>query len=192
MIYLFWGTPGAGKTYSVVAEAVSRLKAGKTVYSNFPIIHEKYGSSYKWEQDYIYQSVYDATIILDEAYRDFNSRKFKNFTDDMHQFFATNRHNKLDIFLLSQNPARIDKIIRESANIFYYITKFHLPLMKAPLWFKCEGYLQEADLNTKAESKVFSRKRYLFCRSVAKSYDTHYFRKDDVNQFQPVLWSDSK
>lgn len=191
MIYLIWGPPGAGKTYFATREALRQRRKGRAVYSNYPIVDPRSGwSAYVWQPEYVYETVTDAVLVIDEAYRDYNSREYKKFNVDMHTFFATQRHNNLDIFLIAQNPARIDVIIREIVNVFYYVRAWwRLPVLGHPLGFTATGYLDEEDMRSRSKDAVYSRERYLFSRRVARSYDTHYYGRGEQT-FEPVTWVD--
>jgi len=147
-------------------------------------------STYVWEDKYIYSGLSNCVIIFDEAYRDFSSKESPKFSKDKHTFFATNRHNELDIYVLAQHPARIEVIIREMTNIFYFVTKWINPVTQNPLWFTVEGYLSEEDFKIRRlkTDMRFSKNRILFRSKVANSYDTHYFRKDV--SVKPQKWSD--
>jgi len=147
-------------------------------------------STYVWEDKYIYSGLSNCVIIFDEAYRDFSSKESPKFSKDKHTFFATNRHNELDIYVLAQHPARIEVIIREMTNIFYFVTKWINPVTQNPLWFTVEGYLSEEDFKIRRlkTDMRFSKNRILFRSKVANSYDTHYFRKDV--SVSPQKWSD--
>lgn len=152
-----------------------RNKNGKRVISNYPIYDTKSKSySYMWRSDYVYETVTNSMIVLDEAYRDFNSREYKKFNTDMHTFFATNRHNGNDILLIAQNPQRIDTVLREMANMFLYVQAFKIPLIWRPVFFKVMGYLMVEDFT--ANRPPYYTKRYFFRKNVAKGYDTHYYK----------------
>lgn len=193
MIYLIWGPPGAGKTYFATREALRQHGKGRSVYSNYPVVDARSGwSSYVWKPEYIYETVTDAVIIIDEAYRDYSSREYRKFNADMHTFFATQRHNDLDVFLIAQNPARIDVVIREIVNVFYYVRKwFELPLVRIPLGFTVTGYLTEEDMNSRATDAkaIYSRERIIYSPRVAAAYDTHYFRAGEQT-LSPITWSE--
>jgi hypothetical protein len=153
-------------------------------------LEDKIYSTYIWEDKYIYTGLSNSVIILDEAYRDFSSKESPKFSKDKHTFFATNRHNELDIYVIAQHPARIEVIIREMTNIFYFVTKWRNPITQKPLWFDVAGYLSEEDFKLRRlkTDMRFSLNHYWFRDTVANAYDTHYFRKDV--SVSPRKWSD--
>ena len=187
VIYIVWAPPREGKTYYCTRWALRRLRSGKTVYTNYPIIDSSGLSSMVWSPELVHESIHDALIIIDEAYRDYNSRNFKSFTEDEHTFFATNGHNNLDIVLIAQNPARVDVVIREMTNVYYFVRKFELPFLSHPLWFRVLGFLDETSMASRDPKQAYSSELVFFRRSVASAYDTHYFRRG-VSDYQGITW----
>ncbi|HZK71717.1 MAG TPA: zonular occludens toxin domain-containing protein [Clostridia bacterium] len=193
MIYIFFAPPREGKTYCVTAWALKELAKNKRrVFSNYPIVTDKV-STLVWKPDLVDSDIVDSLIIIDEAYRDFNSRNFKNFSSSEHFFFATNGHNNIDIILIAHSPARLDTVIREMASYFFFVKKVHLPFSTRPLWFRVEGFLDEISLSQRFVHKTlsYSVEHYLFKRSVARAYDTHYFRKNIITPTVYSTWAET-
>jgi hypothetical protein len=198
MIHIWWGAPREGKTYSCTRLAVERMLKGRRVYSNYPIITrgKKVFSSLVWEDKFIYEPIHNADIFIDEAYRSYSSRDFKNFTKDMHTFFATNGHNDLEIHLIAQNPARVDLIIREICNYFHFVRKVSIPWIfrnpegkfSRPLWFVDWVFLSEDDMVSRSKERVQYIERHLFSKKFAEAYDTHYYRNRDLKPLPLVTW----
>jgi hypothetical protein len=94
MIYIIWAPPRSGKTYYATHLIIEALRKDKrAVYSNYPVIDRISGkSSFRWSKELILENIHDAIIVVDEAYMDFSSRKYKEFSDAMHAFFAINGH----------------------------------------------------------------------------------------------------
>lgn len=160
--------------------ASSIYKGNNFVYSD--LIKPKIFSSYKWDSDYIYSGVRKSLIILDEAYNEgVNSREWQDFDKDKHLFFSTNGHNDLDIYLIAQNPARIDTVIREMCNYFIFVAKNCFPWSNDPLWFTIEYYLSIEDFQKRKsdEDKTWSRIRISKSKDVMESYDTHWYRNEN-------------
>jgi len=187
MIYIVWAPPREGKTYFCTRWALGRLAKNQTVFTNYPIIDDKGRSSLVWTPELAHESIHDALIVIDEAYRNYNSRSFKSFTTDEHTFFATNGHNNVDIVLIAQNPARVDVVIREMTNVYYFVRKFQLPFMSHPLWFRVLGFLDETSMAGRDPKLAYSSELVLFRRYVARAYDTHYFRKD-MEDYKGITW----
>lgn len=189
MIHVWFGAPRQGKTYSVTRLAILRMMKGRRVYSNYPIITrgKQIFSSMVWQGDMIYENIHNCDIVIDEAYRDYSSRKYQNFSIDQHTFFATNGHNDIDIHLITQNPARIDLIIREIVNFYHWVNKVELPWGR-PLYFRDYVYLLEADMISRSKERTFMINRYLFRKIYAEAYDTLYYRKQGEKPYEPTPW----
>ena len=195
-IKIVFAPPGEGKSYYATKQAYDALKKGRVVFSNYPIITPSGLSSCIWEPTHCLENVQDSLIIIDEAYRDMSSRDFKDFTKEEHTFFATNRHNNLDILLLAQNPARIDVILREITSEFLFMRKVSIPFTwwlnklepsNLPLLFVAYGYLDELSLARRHEGDSDTLRYAFFNKKVAKSYDTHFFSNTD-EPFVGVPW----
>jgi len=186
MIYIVWAPPRQGKTFYCTWLAIKELKKGKSVFSNYPIVHEEKKlfkkpeilSTKIWKSDFVYHDITDSTIIIDEGYRDFSSREFKKFDTDKHTFFATNGHNNNDIYVIAQNPARVDLIIREMTNVFIFVRKACFIGSDKPLWFRVEGFLSIEDFAQRYHNPnaVYTSMFLLPKRYIKKAYDTHYYR----------------
>jgi hypothetical protein len=189
MIYIVWAPPREGKTYFCTRWALGRLRKNQRVYTNYPIIDSSGRSSMVWTPDLVHESIHDALIVIDEAYRDYNSRSFKSFSGDEHTFFATNGHNNLDIVLIAQNPARVDVVIREMTNIYFFVRKLSLPFVSRPLAFRVLGFLDELSMSSRDPKMAYSSELVWFRKYVAQAYDTHYFRKNS-QEHTGITWKE--
>ncbi|WP_406657401.1 zonular occludens toxin domain-containing protein [Methanolobus sp. ZRKC2] len=204
MIYVYWAPPRKGKTYSCTDDALRKMEEfhkkrkkdpdfkGR-VFSNYPIKHPKLGFCDVWFPHMCEWPIYDSEIYIDEAYRDFNSRKHKMFSDEEHLFFSTNGHNGNNINLIAQNPARIDLIIREMTDTFFYVKKTEIPIIGRPLWFTLDAYLCEDDFKRRHmdPDALYNRTHKIFRPKVAKAYDTHYFRKACDQEPEFINWAEN-
>lgn len=182
MIYVVFGAPKEGKTFFVVYKILKTLGRGKRkVFTNFPVIH-KGKTTYIWTPDMVDLPIYDSDIVIDEGYMDYSSRNFKDFSMEKHMFFAMNGHNGLDIWVIAQDPARLDTIIREMVNMFYYVRKTSWPLTDKAIFFTIEGYLTENALANRytSDKAVYVRQHLLARRYIKNAYDYHFFRKPDT------------
>lgn len=142
-------------------------------------------SSLVWEDKFITGGIQDSMIILDEAYRVVGSRDFKQFLKATHTFFATNGHDDNDFWVIAQHPARIDIIIREMVNIFYYVKK--IGFGEKALLFIVNGYLSEEDFvkRRNEKSSVYSREFILPNNLIKSAYNFKYFRnKEPIVKFE--------
>jgi hypothetical protein len=194
----YFAPPRQGKTYVVVAEAIDTMKKGKEVYSNFPIITPdgKYISKV-WKPEYIYENIQNATIIIDEAQRDFDSIGHKALDVDEDTFFAASGHNGLEIRVISQNLTRVAKAIRDRMNEFIFVQSgFNIPFLKnregkwgRPFYFKHTSYLTLEDLESHDKERIYLTSRTRFTNYIANAYDTHFFKRDGT-PFEPNNWLD--
>ncbi len=220
--------PSAGKSYYMTKKAVDLMKNGEKVFSNYPIIYTypltllqriknvyrciakkpliegKQLSSFKWDDNYFEVGLHDCTIILDEAYKIVNCHN--KLTDAQHDFFATTGHNNVDIYVIAQNYARLQLVIREMA-MFIIISKISNPLSfiskegrreLTPLFFIADFYLSEMDYNLMKMRKysIFKTERVFFDINIAKAYDTQYYRRKEkpitvISWIQDMLLKDN-
>jgi len=198
MIYIFWAPPRAGKTYTATSWALDYMKLikkGKTnkdkVFSNYPIYDKKLGASLFWNANSINYNITDSLIIIDEAYRDYSSRKWQKFTTNEHTFFATNGHNNNDIVFIVHGINRLDPVIREMADSFYYVNKFSIPFMKHPLFFKIEVFVDEIAIAQRYHSNSHHGVIYQrFKKRVAEAYNTHFFREIKEPDVNYLSWTE--
>lgn len=190
MIYIIWGHPGQGKSFFGTAMAVRGLEAGKKVFTNYPVFTGK-KSSLIWRPEFagLPNPPTRCTIIIDEAYRNYNSRKFAGFTIAEHTYFATNRHNELDIYLIAQNPARIDVTIREISQ-FILMKKVQIPILKFIIGFKAEFYEMLEDLSARkaGQKSHYAIEWIWWSKKIARAYDTHFYGIKDVSDFEGEPW----
>ena len=198
MIYIIWAPPRKGKTYYATWWALRVLKAikkhkgnKKRVFSNYPIYSSKWGSSLYLDRDTIQYDITDSLLIYDEAYRDFNSRKFYEFSKREHTFFATNGHDNNDIVLIAHGINRLDSVIREMVDTYFFVKKYGLPFSDKPILFNIEGYIDLQDIAQRyRRNTVYSSFWLRFSKEVGKAYDTHFFRKPDNPNIEFISWFD--
>lgn len=117
MIIAYTGMPGSGKSYALVKRAHDGLKAGKMVFSNFPI-----KGCYKITLDDLcnYAFPENSLVLIDEAGRWFSSREWKDLPPEVFDLFTMHRHMKTDLVIGVQSFARIDKSLREVIELAYW------------------------------------------------------------------------
>lgn len=183
MIELVMGVPGSGKTFYCTYRAYKAIKRGQMVFSNYPIV-----GAYKITFDDLINYTFppNSLVIIDEAGRWFNSRKWGELPDQVFDLFTLHRHLKLDLLVAVQNFARIDKALREVVEIVWWAdNRAYLP------FFLYNAYYDPEMLGLKKESHAttivskFSRAR--------KLYDTHIMSQMiDYNEIPKKLWFDKK
>lgn len=199
MIVVITGMPGGGKTYTACDLIVQAWKANpnKKIFTNFPV-KWKNKSTMKWDPRYVSENLVNSLVVIDEAYRTYNSRKFESFSDDAHLMFATSRHNENSIVFISQNLNRLDKVIREIAEI-WWVSKVAIPNPRhlleydqwRPIWFTTEVYDCEDSLKMRlvvGKKAMLKKRRTFFRKKVAEIYDTHYYGRDKDQPFVSEPW----
>lgn len=157
-------------------------KSGMKRFSGLEFVQGELLSSLVWEKKFLQGGIQDSMIILDEAYDLVGSRDYRNFSKESHSFFATNGHDDNDFWLIAHHPGRIDVIIREMCNIFYYVKK--IGIGERALLFIVNGYLSEEDfVKRKSEkSSVYSRNIIFPSDLVQGAYNYKYYRNKNPNE----------
>lgn len=129
MIELYFGLPGAGKTslavYFILMEQ-EKIARGKSPYKKIITNIDCDIPGVWYTQDFSFFGQYrvnNALIIWDESIIDFNSRKYKTFSDNYLYGFTQHRHHFQDVKLLSQRFDGLDINIRMLTEKVYYIHK---------------------------------------------------------------------
>jgi hypothetical protein len=126
MIYCYCGLPGSGKTSLLSQFAVTKMKKGYPVYSNYPISFKYKGvllSTRVLTRSMIENPNFpeNSILIVDEVQLWFNSRDFKSFSLNCLKFFTGHRHLGVDMYLGVQHPSRVDTVIREIIDIYIWV-----------------------------------------------------------------------
>lgn len=185
------GHPGEGKTYFATMQGLRSMKEGKICLSNYPIVSPdgKYRSCI-WKKEYatLPSPPTNCTIIIDEAYRDYNSRRWAEFKNEEHIYFSTNRHNKLEIYIIVQNPARIDITLQEIANFILASKISFFGLFTFGFKYQYFAFLEDLSAKKVGINKSYKSQLVRFKKYIAKSYDTHYYRIQNIEEFKPEPW----
>lgn len=121
---IYFGLPGAGKSTYAAFLAYHDMKKGRAVYSNFPIIG---AFALDATNDLGKVNVSNGRVIIDEAGVEFNSRNYKNMSQDIIHFMKYHRHYDCIVDVFSQSPDDMDITIRRLAYNCYWIKKSILP-----------------------------------------------------------------
>lgn len=119
---IFMGNMGVGKSSMVAKLCIKYLKKGRTVYCNCDDIKLN-GVRVFSTKDIGKYSMHDAIVIIDEASLYFDNRNFKETSKEFIQWLRSIRHNRLVVYVLSQNYD-MDLKIRRAATGIYLGTKF--------------------------------------------------------------------
>lgn len=171
ILSIYFGVPGSGKTTFAAWLTKRDLKRGGNVYSNVPITG---ALELDCEADVGKKMIVNGRLIIDEAGLEYNSRKFKTFSDEARYFFKYHRHYDCAVDVFSQGWDDVDKVLRVLAQRLYVVTK--IPLLP---WFvqrRTIGKRIGIDENTKQIIDEyywvpFSRK-IIFCPPLWKTFNT--------------------
>lgn len=150
-IYIITGKPRHGKTYFLTTLIPNLLKeaheTGRKLYSNFKINYNLIKKNKKEffddsivgdilnEEDrknplkllYYYRNIdtfnfmNNGTILIDEAQRYFNARKWEMLSDDTEMKLQQHGKEDLDIYATTQHYTRIDKTLRIIVETFFNV-----------------------------------------------------------------------
>lgn len=190
-VYIVYGLPRSGKSYFFQELINKSLSNGRQIVTNYPVYLDgvkRFDDRLLYNQSYIYNS----DIYIDEAYSFFNSRKFRNFSDHMHRFFSLCGHCGNRIYLISQHPARLDKVIREVTSYFISLHCFRLPSGR-PWLFRRDYYDSDpcewGSISTQQKIRPLKREFRFFRSKIARSYNTHGYLPEE-QPLQLMSWID--
>lgn len=121
MIRLYFGLPGAGKTTLACKLLLDATNKYPKVYANFKTTIP--GVTFIDNDCIGKYSLTECLIVIDEAQLFANCRDTSSFSFEQMEFFVLHRHDKCDIYILSQRTNGHDKIIRELTCECYYMYK---------------------------------------------------------------------
>lgn len=123
-VIVFSGKTGSGKTMLATSMALKQIKRGIPVFSTY-YIEGAYKLPYNF-YDYNYPE--DSILIIDEAQIGLDSREYKNLTNSkvsskLKNKLSMHRHQKLDIWFITQQPEEIDAQIRRYCSCMFFCNK---------------------------------------------------------------------
>jgi Cdc6-like AAA superfamily ATPase len=125
--------------------------------------NKKPGKIYRWETIEDFKFIEQGVILLDEGHIWINSRQWEKLPPEIHYKASQHRKDGIDMYIITQNPARIDKVFRELANDVLQMHKF-------AFWFWYNIFdVEEID---KEKKKSHGFKIFPFSKPLAQSYDT--------------------
>jgi hypothetical protein len=176
MLNIVLGKIGSGKSAYLTRLALKAMKAGRDVFSSYPIIDKRSGiTSYELDRDMLLNNTFpeDSLLIIDEAgsYEWFNSRNWKNFEKGFFEVVSTHRHIDIDILMGVQDPSRIDVSLRTLGEMYTFIEPMPLGLKRITYYFTYE------DIGKPPEMCFYTPKTRIACitRKTLTSYDTKHF-----------------
>lgn len=114
---MYVGKKGSGKSTLIAKFAVQALKRGKTVYTTTPLA----GCFYVNPKDIgKYHLEPDSVLLIDEVGMIWDNRKYKDFSDELRDWFKLQRHHKVVVHMFSQ-AYDVDKKLRDVVDNIYII-----------------------------------------------------------------------
>lgn len=146
-LYFYFGKKGCGKTTHICKMSLKYLRHGKNVYTT-EYIPNTYHIDYRDIGSYHFPE--GSVIFIDEVGMIWDNRKFKDFKDEVRDFFKLQRHYKLTVYLYSQCPD-IDKKLRDLCDELY-ITKSYFNCISVNK--KIRRDLKIVEASAEAESRI--------------------------------------
>lgn len=190
-VYLYQGTPGSGKSYHAIKDAIFKLKRGGNVIANFPIAVDKIKTSKNQKLGkFVFVADEDLTpayllkffrkyhtrnkesqtlLIIDECQIRFDPKdKRDNLRRSFSRFFSLHRKLGFNIILISQSDRLIDRQIR--CNIEYSVmhrklNNYKLLSLLPFTCFICNSYWYGSKLKLGTEYIIYKKK-------IAAMYDS--------------------
>lgn len=116
-LYMVFGKKGSGKTTLLVRLAVQHINKGWHVYSTEDIAVP---GIRKFDVSMIGQKSFDhnSLVLIDEVGMIWDNRNFKNFAEEVRDWFKLQRHYRCKVYLFSQS-FDIDKKLRDLTDGLY-------------------------------------------------------------------------
>lgn len=196
-LYCLTAPPSNGKSYVATDIAISFMKQGRKVFTNYPIVYNngrEFLQTCALTKDMILKYNFNGSVlIIDEAHNWFWSRKFKEFTEEYKNWFSTLSQHEISLYYVVQHEDRVDTVINDCANLFGEIQKTEIPFLEMPICFTITWWNREIDMQigrTSDKVQPYSEERIWFDKDVAHSYDTKWFGTDKRPIYEGVFWID--
>ena len=133
MLTCYFGVPGCGKTTLLTKFAIKEIKRIKHKRSRYKAVYTNFyckGANKITYDDLKKHKLYDSLIILDEITLDADNRKFKQFSDDIRDFFILHRHLGIDVIYATQSYELVDLKIRQLTQELWYMSRTVVPFFQ--------------------------------------------------------------
>lgn len=155
-LIMVFGKKGSGKTTLMVKLSIKYNRKKRPVYRNVPGIP----GTYYFDTDIIGIAAFppESVIMVDEVGMVWDNRNFKNFSNEVRDYFKLQRHYKHTVYLFSQS-FDIDKKLRDLTDRMYLVTNLFNCVSIARGIVK-QITISHADKNTVGESKLVDDMRF--------------------------------
>jgi len=134
LLEIYWGKKGAGKTHvsskQIVKQYLKGLDTGTNIHINVEALPKTKTPGRIYHTDnpedirYFRGSRKRPVLwVLDESYRFFNSRKWKDLPEGIHELYGQCRKIYIHVIIIAQGWRRIDLVLREIADVFVRFEK---------------------------------------------------------------------
>lgn len=136
MFYVYVGSVGSGKTYSMVKAGKEAYERGETVYTNIDIdpifwSDKKRGKIVKWSTPFelLDPKIRCGTVLWDELGASVNNREYEFWPLALTIKIIEHRKDHLDFHATVQNDELADKNIRRFYNSVYFCKEYKIPFL---------------------------------------------------------------
>lgn len=180
MIEGYIGRPGSGKSYTLTERALREADRGRTVFTNYGLIHP---NIYRFTADQLLD-LPPGVIVIDEAHLWFPARQSLRLPASWLAMLSQTRKNGWDLIWCAQHESRVDRVLRDVSS-YMWLCSAWFTFGGHPAFFVSESY--EPEFFRKPGRRLTRRIR-TFSPRVAGAYDTleslsvakHAVGKDDV------------
>ncbi len=165
MIEGYIGRPGSGKSYTLTARVLEEANKGRTVFTNYDVVHE---NVWRFREDQLLD-LPPGVIVIDEAHLWFPARGALNLPPSWLAMMSQTRKSGWDLLWCAQHETRVDRVIRDVSS-WMYLCSAWLKKDNHPWFFKTESYEPEYFRNPR--HKQITRWR-MFDPKIAAAYDTY-------------------
>lgn len=178
-LFFVFGKKGSGKSTYLVKQAVRYQKKGFKIYTNMADMMLPGVRFINIDDLGRFVPEKESVLLLDEVGMVWDSRNFKNFREDVRDFFKLQRHYHCICFLASQTWD-IDKKLRDLCDSFYLCTNF-MNVFSLVRPIRRMVFLTEAD--SSSESRIADNLKFEPIFSWSLTYIPnfrHFFDSFDV------------
>lgn len=115
------GKKGSGKTTKLTQIAINNIKQGKIVYSTERIVGTRF---INYKDIGFYDLEPGSVLLIDEIGLLFPARNYKDFKQEVREFFKLQRHKKITVYWFTQTWIDCDKTIRDLTDRLYICHNF--------------------------------------------------------------------
>lgn len=119
-LIMVFGKKGSGKSTLLTKIAIKALHKGKIVYTTVPVPGCRF---FDVQNVGRYNFLPESIVLIDEVGMIWDNRQFKNFSNDVRDWFKLQRHNRVTVYLFSQT-FDVDVKLRNLTDYMYFVTNF--------------------------------------------------------------------